>query len=165
MGYRLTGIGGFGFSINWEKVPGDEDIARSVVTFLENRRLLFGERHCEDQMHCVNSAIQIRDFLTRELTNAKPGKSLDDSIRAMRAAFRKFVEAAGPNACNFGREYGPYGSDPFSAALSNLRTLVGLHLQVIAEKYGIDIEPELAHILPPDISFDNDLSILPGWED
>ena len=24
MPYRPTGIGGFGFSVNWEKVPGDE---------------------------------------------------------------------------------------------------------------------------------------------
>src|ERR1700691_4809431 len=99
MTYRPTGVGGFGFSINWEKVPGDEDVARRVITFLENRRLLFGRRHCEDELECVLSAVEIRNRLTDELIQAKPGKSLDSSIRAMRAAFREFVEAAGPNAC------------------------------------------------------------------
>ena len=48
MPYRPTGIGGFGFSVNWEKVPGDEEVARQVITFLEDRRLLFGKRHGED---------------------------------------------------------------------------------------------------------------------
>jgi hypothetical protein len=101
MPYRPTGAGAFGFSLNWEKVPGDKDVARRVITYLEDRRLLFGERHTEDQMHCVDSAIGIRNFLTQELTNAKPGKSLEASLRAIRAACRKFIEAAGPNARNF----------------------------------------------------------------
>jgi hypothetical protein len=34
MPYRPAGIGAFGFSINWERVPGDEEVARRVVTFL-----------------------------------------------------------------------------------------------------------------------------------
>jgi hypothetical protein len=56
-------------------------------------------------------------------------------------------------------------TDPFSLALGELRSLVGLHLAVIAHQYGIEVEPDLARILPPDISADNDPSILPGWED
>ena len=165
MTYRSTGIGGFGFSINWEKVPGDEDVARRIVTFLENRRLLFAERHCEDELECVRSAIEIRNRLTDELTQAKPGKSLASSIRAMRISFRNFVDAAGPRAQNFRGHFGPPGMDPFSGELQKLRDLVGLHLEVIADKYDIDIEPDLAQILPPTVSDENDMSILPGWED
>ena len=101
MQYRPTGAGAFGFSINWEKVPGDEDVAREVITFLEDRRLLFGKRHCEDEMHCVISANEIRHFLTEELSRARAGKSLAQSLRAMRAAFRAFVDAAGPNGRDF----------------------------------------------------------------
>jgi hypothetical protein len=40
-----------------------------------------------------------------------------------------------------------------------------LHLALIADQYGIEIESGLALILPPDVSADNDLSIIPGWED
>jgi hypothetical protein len=164
MPYVPTGVGAFGFSINWEKVPGDEEVARRVITYLEDRRLLFGERHTQDQMHCVGSAIGIRNFLTKELMNGKPGKSLAASLRAMRAACRNFVEAAGPDARNFRFRDGHH-TDLFSLALGELHTLVGLQLAVIANQYGIEIEDDLARILPPDVSDDNDPSIIPGWED
>jgi hypothetical protein len=36
---------------------------------------------------------------------------------------------------------------------------------VIANQYGIEVEEDLAQILPPDVSADNDPSIIPGWED
>jgi hypothetical protein len=164
MPYRPTGGGAFGFSLNWEKVPGDEDVARRVVTFLEDRRLLFSERHFEDELHCVRSAIEIRRFLTEELTTAKPGRSLAESLRAMRLAMRAFVDAAGPDARNFSFR-NPTGTDLFSLALGELRALVGLHLAVIAGQYGIEVEEDLAEILPPEVPTDNDPSILPGWED
>jgi hypothetical protein len=163
MTYQPTGVGAFGFSLNWEKVPGDEDVARRVVTVLEDRRLLFGERHSEDEMHCVHSAIEIRKLLTDELARAKPGRSLAESLRAMRTAMRAFVDAAGPEARNFRYHYGNQ-TDRSSLALGELRSLVGLHLAVIADRYGIEVEPDLARILPPDISADNDPSIVPGWE-
>ena len=165
MPYRPTGAGAFGFSLNWEKVPGDKEVARRVVTFLEDRRLLFGERHVEDEMHCVYSAIDIRRFLTEELTKAKPGRSLAESLRAMRTAMRGFVEAAGPDAIRF--QYHPVGgADLFSLALGDLRSLVGVHLAVIAGQYGIEVEPDLARIFPPDISADDDTADpRPSWED
>jgi hypothetical protein len=49
MGYRVDGLGAFGFSINWEKVPADDAVARVVITELEDRRPLFGDRHGEDE--------------------------------------------------------------------------------------------------------------------
>lgn len=164
MPYRPTGLGAFGFSLNWEKVPGDEQVAHRVITFLEDRRLLFGERLGGDELHCVRSAIEIRYFLTEELTKAKPGHSLADSLHAMRTATRAFVDAAGPDASNF-RYYHGHMTDRFSLALGELRSRIGLHLAVIADQYGIEVEPSLAKILPPDVSADNDSTILPGWED
>jgi hypothetical protein len=164
MPYRPTGAGAFGFSLNWEKVPGDEDVARRVITFFEDRRLLFGERHAEDELYCVYSATEIRRFLTEELTKAKPGRSLAESLRAMRTAMRMFVDAAGPDASNFRYHHG-HMTDRFSLALGELRSQVGLHLAVIADQYGIEVEPDLAQIFPPDVAADNDPAILPGWED
>lgn len=164
MPYRSTGAGAFGFSLNWEQVPGDKDVARRVITFLEDRRLLFGKRHCEDELHCVHSAIEIRRFLSDELAKAKPGRSLEESLRAIRIALRAFVEAAGPDAINFRYHHGNM-TDQFSLALGELRSLVGMHLAVIADQYGIEIEDDLAQILPPDIASDNDLSFIPGFDE
>ena len=162
MPYQPTGIGGFGFSVNWEKVPGDEDVARRVIIFLEDRRLLFGKRHCEDERDCVRSAIEIRKFLTEELTRAKSGRSLADVLRAMRVAARAFVDAAGPDARNFSYRGGAQ-TDEFSLALGELRSRVGQHVALISGQYGIEVEPGLAQILPPEV--EDDLSFLPGFED
>ena len=62
MAYRPTGVGAFGFSVNWEKVPGDQNVAQRVITFLEDRRLLFGERHGGDELHCVQSLSRFATF-------------------------------------------------------------------------------------------------------
>lgn len=163
MPYRPTGIGGFGFSINWEKVPGDEDVAREVIAFLEDRRLLFGKRHMEDEMYSVSSANAMRHFLTAELFRAKDGKSLAMSIRAIRAALREFVDAAGPQARNFRNRHGGGMTDEFSLALGELRSRIGLHVALIAYHYGIEVEDELAQILPPPL--DDDPSFESGFED
>jgi len=145
-----------------QPLPGGQDVARRVIIFLEDRRLLFGRRHCEDERDCVRSAIEIRKFLTDELTRAKPGRSLSDSVRAMRVATRAFLNAAGPDARNF-RYHGGAQTDEFSLALGEPRSLVGLHVALISGQYGIEVEPGLAQILPPEV--EDDPSFLPGFED
>lgn len=164
MPYRPTGIGGFGFSINWEKVPGDDKVARRVITFLEDRRLLFGKPHRVDEAHCIHSANETRRFLTGELGNAKDGRSLAESLRAIRSAMRAFVDAGGPCARNYSH-HGPDEADRLGLALGELRGLVGLHLAVIADQYSIEIEPDLGQILPPVVARDDDPSFVPGFEE
>ena len=148
MRYRVNGFGAFGIGLNWEKVPGDEEVARAVISFLEDRRLLFGDRHMEDELHCVQSANEIRHFVTSRITEAKPGRSLEASLREIRRACRQFVERAGPNACNFRDRHFGHWTDAFSLALGELRATVGLHAALIASQYDLPVEPELASILP-----------------
>lgn len=162
MPYRPTGIGGFGFSVNWEKVPGDEEVARRVITFLEDRRVLFGMRHMEDEQYCVDSANQIRHFLTDQLSQAKAGKSLATSIKAVRTAVRAFVEAAGGDARNFRYHRSGAMADEFSVALGELRSRVGLQIALIADQYDIEVEDGLAQLLPPAVG--DDPSFVPGFD-
>lgn len=52
MGVKVSG-GSFSvlrIGINWARTPGDERIARAVIIFLEDRRLLFGSRHIETKL-------------------------------------------------------------------------------------------------------------------
>jgi hypothetical protein len=161
MAKRLTGIAGPWGGIQWETTTGDKDVARRVISFLEDRRLLFGDRHIEDGMHCVASALQIREMLTREIAEAKPGKTLEESLRAMRAACRKFVDAAGPHARNFFGPSAPYVAEPFGLALGDLRTSFGFHVALIAAEFKIRVEEDLARILPP--VDDDDASWVPGF--
>ena len=96
----------------------------------------------EDEQYCVDSANQIRHFLTDQLSQAKPGKSLATSIAAIRAAVRAFVEDAGGEARNFRYHRNDAMADEFSVALGELRSRVGLHVALIADHYGIEVEDE-----------------------
>jgi len=141
-------------------VPGDKEIAKQTITFLEYRRVLFGERHCEDEMHCVISANEIRHFLTVKIGDAR-SRDLIESLRAMRAASTQFVDAAGPEARNFRHEWG--AENAFGLALGDFRTLMGVQIARIATQYDLTIEDDLAAILPPPDK--EDLGWIPGFAD
>ena len=164
MRYEITGVSTPWFGVQWQKTEGDKELARKVFAFFEDRRVLFGERHRGDEQHCLKSAQRIRQFLTEQIAHAKPGKELEASLRAMRAAARKFVETAGPDARNFGYHNG-YAAAPFLMALGDLRTSIGYQLGLIQSQYPQEVEPELARILPPpDLpGQEDDLSWLPGF--
>jgi hypothetical protein len=61
------------------------------------------------------------------------------------------VDLAGPNAVNFlMHQHLQYEADPFSLALGDLRTSVGIHVGLITSKFDIEVDDYLATILPPD---------------
>lgn len=64
MGIKFTGFSTPVAGLSWELTTTDKQIAQQVVTFLEDRRLLFGERHLEDEFECYRSAGAIRAYLT-----------------------------------------------------------------------------------------------------
>lgn len=160
------GITGFSTpfgGVQWEKTKGDKAVASHVVTFLEDRRVLFGERHDEDEGHCIMSALEIRAFLTKQITDAKPGRELEASLRAMRAACRRFLDRGGPDGRDFQRgRFNGYETDPFSLALGDMRTTVGHQLALILSQYPMSVEPDLRGILPQGDEPEQDLSWLPG---
>ncbi len=117
----------------------------------------------EDEQHCVESALQIRSFLTEQITQAKSGKDLEETLRHMRAACRRFLDAAGPRGREFWHHPG-YGHDPFFLALGELRSSVGYQVGLILSQYPMRLERELASILPAEDD-GQDLSWLPGYPD
>lgn len=157
---RLTGVSGPWGGLNWENVPGDKEVAKETIVFLEDRRILFGSRHYEDETHCVASALQMRAFLSGQISKAH-GKELVASLRAMRAAARQFVEAAGPDAIRFRGGY--QISNAFGMALGDLRTLMGLQIALIAVQFDLEVEDDLMQILPP--LDEDDPSFIPGFSD
>lgn len=123
--------------------------------------MLFGNRHIEDGGHCVQSALEIRAMLTQEINAARPGKTLEQVLKVMRAACRRFVDAAGPNAENFFCEPRPYEANSFGLALGDLRTSIGLQVALMADMFGLTVDETLVPILPPD---DDDASWIPGFD-
>jgi hypothetical protein len=147
---RITGISTPIFGISWNPDKTERDFARQVISFLEDRRVLFVPYEDEIPRHCIESVLQIRHFLTSKIGELPENSELDKSLRAMRAACRKFLnETQNPNY------HFPswVSSCAINNALGELRGVFGIYTAKIAVAYGINIEKELASILPEE---DND---------
>jgi hypothetical protein len=153
---RLTGFSVPIFGVSWNPPEADRSIARRLIAFFEDRRVLYVASEAEVPDHCVRSVLEIRRTLTEELGSLEANSELAHSISAMRAACRKFlaaVEADEGRIVRFGASPGHYASWVFISALGELRGVFGIHLAKIAAAYGLDVEADLASIFPeaPDV--------------
>lgn len=161
---RLTGFSTPVFGVSWEPAQSDVEAVRRVLAFLEDRRVLYAPDDAEVPSHCVESVPRIREYLTDELGRGGVPAEVADSLRAMRAACRKFLDAT-----DLGRldAEGPMllGSAGwrFHQALGELRGVVGLHVARLAAAYGVDVEEPLATTLPLDPATDDDASPRGRW--
>ncbi|MDR3491503.1 MAG: hypothetical protein P4M12_05575 [Gammaproteobacteria bacterium] len=149
---RLTGISCPVFGVSWNPPETDRAIAQRLVTFLEDRRVLYTPSEIEVPHHCVQSVIKIREFLTIELTKVDTKDVIIESCRAMRSACRKFLNTVqaekNGRIVHFANNHGHYASWEFNQALGEMRGIFGVHIARIAAQYGLDIEDDLAKILP-----------------
>jgi hypothetical protein len=149
---RLTGISCPVFGISWNPPETDRSIAKRVLTFLEDRRVLYTPSEIEIPDHCVQSVIRIREFLTNELTKVDVEAEITESFRAMRSACRKFLNTVQAERdgriIRFANSPGHYASWEFNQALGEMRGIFGIHIARIAAQYGLDVEDDLAKILP-----------------
>ncbi len=147
---RLTGISTPTFGISWQPSDSERTVARRVIARLEDRRVLFVPSEMEVPEHCVRSVLEIRQLLTAAISEVDEGSSLSKALRAMRAACRKFLDSvrSDERIIQFGASRGHYASWQFNGAVGELRGVFGIHLAQIAAQLGLDIEDELASILP-----------------
>lgn len=148
---RLTGISTPVFGFSWNPPELEVTIARRIITFLEDRRVLYVPSEMENPHHCVLSILEIREYLTKELGSLESSTELAASLRAMRAACRKFLNVVGDeesDVIRFGGHLGHWASWEFNGALGELRGVFGVHIARLAAHYGLDVEDDLASILP-----------------
>ena len=135
-----------------ESAEPESVAARRVIAFLEDRRVLYAPSEMEIPQHCVDSVLRIREFITAELGKLEPENELAKSLRAMRAACRKFLNRVGGDKSGdilrYGGHHDHWASWVFNDALGQMRGAFGIHIALIAAKYGLDVESELASILP-----------------
>jgi len=142
---RITGFSTPVFGVSWNPPVLEVDVAKRLITYLEDRRALYNPYELEMHQHVVQSIIQIRERLTRDLEELDRSSGLSVSIAAMRAASRKFLDSIGDR----GRDQFFLGPDMvFFSAVGELRGVFGIHIARICVQYGIDVESDLAAILP-----------------
>jgi hypothetical protein len=153
---RLTGISTPLGGASWQPAEMEVGAARRVIAFLEDRRVLYEPEQMEVPDHCVHSVIEIRHRLSEELGKLEGGSELAASLRAMRAACRKFLERVGTDGREGIHHANGWGSHSwtFGSALGELRGTFGIHVAKIAAAFKLDVEDRLASILPANADAD-----------
>jgi hypothetical protein len=146
---RLTGFSVPVFGISWNPPELEVAVAKRVLAFLEDRRVLFNPYHLEVAEQCVRSVVEIRHFLTLEIGRLGGDSKLGEHLRGIRAACRKFLDdlPSGPGRILRPHWPGPFESGVFTQ-LGELRASIGLHIAAIALMHGLDVEGQLASTLP-----------------
>lgn len=155
---RLTGVSTPIFGVSWTPAALDRDVARRAVVFVETRRVLFSTYTNEVPEECVQSVLEIRNFLSDVIGSGGIATELLEPLRLMRRYCVHFLERVGANedrgdADAAGRRL---FREPrwrmhdywFGEALGELRSGVGLQVAIIAASFGLDVEDDLAHQLP-----------------
>ena len=156
---RLTGISTPIFGVSWDPPQSDVDVVRRMLVFLEDRRVLYAADEAEVPGHCVESVLRIREFLTDQLERGGVPDDVSGSLRAMRAACRKFLDATDldllRDEVHWDQRIG-WAGWRFNQALGELRCAFGIHVARLAVAYGIDVEEPLVSVLPPDPGTDDE---------
>jgi len=147
---RLTGISCPVFGVSWNPAETQRSIARRLIIFLEPRRVLYSAYQYESVCPCITSVIEIRNYLTSELHKIDDSSALSSYVRGMRNACNKFLTRC-PNDAGFRCQACRAGNIEnwiFTAAIGELRGTFGIMVGQIAKAYGIDVEDDLAQIIP-----------------
>ncbi len=156
---RVTGVSTPFGGVSFEPGVVDAEVARSLIAFLEDRRVLYEPTEVEMADHCIQSVLEIRRRLTQVLERGGIEKTLADHVRGMRAAARRFAQRIGTDPDNEhppddllivrGGRVDGLADWRLNQALGELRGVFGVHLSGLANAYGIEIGPPLNTILPP----------------
>ena len=147
---RLTGVSCPIFGISWNPVDTERSIARRIIVFLEPRRVLYSAYEYESVCPCITSVTEIKNYLTLELQQVIENSRLNEYIRAMRIACNKFLDKC-PDRKDFrchACQNGNIDNWIFTSAVGELRGVFGVMIGQIAKSYGLDVEDDLAQIIP-----------------
>jgi hypothetical protein len=155
---RINGISTPFGGVSWVPPVPDVEVAFKVITFVEARRVLFSTYSDEVPSECVRSVIEIRNFLTETIGQGHIGDKLEEPLRAARRYCNRFLTRVGSTEASV-----PLGDRDrhlfndgqwhmrdyyFGEALGELRAGVCLQVAVIAVTYDLDVEDDLANVLP-----------------
>jgi hypothetical protein len=147
---RITGISTPLGGISWgDPGPGDGETVRRFLVFLEDRRALYNAMNLEVVGEVHRSIHEIREQCTKTLQVLAPKAFAVVPVRAIREASRRFHDDENERFRFFDHRWSHEESGPgFFVALGSYRATVGQQVALLAAHYDIDIEGDLASVLP-----------------
>jgi hypothetical protein len=147
---RITGISVPSGGVQWaDPGPSDAGIVRRFMLFLEDRRVLYNPMDLEVVSQVEASVHAIREECTKTLQALPPDVFASIPLRLVRAAARRFQDDQHEEFRFFDEQWHARGETPgFFAALGAFRATVGLQVALLIAYYDIDIEGDLATVLP-----------------
>jgi hypothetical protein len=147
---RITGISTPFGGLSWsDPGPSEAETVRKFLLFLEDRRALYIPLEHEVVQHVRASIDQIRAECTKTLQQLGPKAFATPPIRAIRQAARGFQDDHAKTFRFFDHSPRDYEGGPeFYTALGVLRAIVGQQVALLAAHYDIDVEGDLASMLP-----------------
>ena len=142
----VTGVSIPIFGIQWKPVMAEVTVARSVLRTLEDKRVLYRPQEMEGAEYCLRSVEGMRHALTGALQQVNSETHLGKQFAKIRRACREFCDIVGSPA--FIQSVPPIQRSLLSRELVKLRKTVGGAVAAIAIAYGLDVEDDLASIMP-----------------
>lgn len=139
---RLNGFQIPIFGVQWAPAETERKVVRAVLTALEDRRVLYNPCAWEMPDEVSQSVLHIREVLTDALQRLGEDAKAPPAMKAMRMACREYLD----------RSRNHYGHHDLATDLGRLRALFGLQIAFLAIEYGIDLEDDLASIIPPELA-------------
>lgn len=129
----------------------EQKILNRVISFLEDRRVLYNKYYIEQPHACIGSVREMRHFLTERRAELGRDSELAKTLGTMLSACRRFLNVAEQLECNhrLPRLYTDYNGQIFYTALGAMREAFGRCLDQISSVYKIGIEGDLATLLLP----------------
>lgn len=142
----VTGVSTPIFGIQWKPITAEVTIAKDILRELEDKRVLYRPHDMEDSSHCLSSVEKIRAILTSALKQVGAQGNMGKQLSKMRSACREFCDIVG--SPRFNSFAPPIQQSLLSRELSRLRNTIGGAVAAIAISYGLDVEDDLASIIP-----------------
>jgi hypothetical protein len=143
---RLTGISTPAGGIGWKPPVDERDKAQQLLVYLAGQRALHYPYDREIGSFVVQSILDTRERLIRDIEALFTETLLSKILRAMQAACRKFLNENQSPSAGYGW---PYEAQLY-CTLGELRALLGIHIARIACAYDLEVDACLGDILPPE---------------
>lgn len=113
---------------------------------LEDKRVLYRPEEMEGAHYCVHSVTDMRQKLTAAMQQVDGDSPLYKQLQKIRKASRDFCDVVG--SPKFDAAPFPVQKSLLSRELARFRQSVGGAVGAISIAYGLDVEDELASIIP-----------------